>query len=60
MQVNSLCGKELLVQATDQATLTDWADSIEKVISEQAKQVCATNSISHWEFTININHQIKS
>ena len=39
MQLSSLCGKELLVQAPDQATLTDWADSIEKVISEQAKQV---------------------
>ncbi|XP_065900966.1 pleckstrin-like [Dysidea avara] len=38
MQLSSLCGKELLVQAPDQATLTDWADSIEKVISEQAKQ----------------------
>ena len=39
MQLNSLCGKELMVQAPDQVTLNDWADSIEKVISEQAKKV---------------------
>ena len=41
MQVNSVCGKELMVQAPDQATLNDWAESIEKVISEQAKKVRA-------------------
>ena len=40
MQLNSLYGKELLVQAGDQTALTDWADAIEKVISELAKQVC--------------------
>ena len=39
MQLNSLCGKELMVQAPDQVTLDDWADSIERVISEQAKKV---------------------
>ena len=39
MQLNSLCGKELMVQAPDQVTLNDWADSIEKVINEQAKKV---------------------
>ena len=52
MQLNSLFGKELLVQAPDQATLTEWADSIEKVISEQAKQVCAQVEahISRWDF----------
>ena len=42
MQVNSVCGKELMVQAADQATLNDWAESIEKVISEQAKKVRTT------------------
>lgn len=38
MQLNSLCGKELLVQAPDLSTLNEWAESIEKVISEQAKK----------------------
>ena len=42
MQLNSLCGKELLVQAPDLSTLNEWAESIEKVISEQAKKVRAT------------------
>ena len=42
MQLNSVCGKELMVQAPDQTTLNDWAESIEKVISEQAKKVRAT------------------
>ena len=39
MQLNSLCGKELLVQAPDLSTLNEWAESIEKVISESAKKV---------------------
>ena len=30
------------MQAPDQATLNDWAESIERVISEQAKKVRAT------------------
>jgi len=53
MQLNSLYGKELLVQAGDQAALTDWADAIEKVISELAKQVCPVvkwPAISHHTF----------